>query len=417
MSSDDPKAPAQSGLALAGIKVIDFTHFVAGPVCTMELADFGADVVKVENGERGDDFRNVRPPEIAGEGGAFLWNNRNKRSIALDLTTDAGQAIARDLVRSADILVENYSGSVMERFGLSYETVSTDNPALIYCSISAYGREGPLGNRPGFDQIVQAETGLMSINGERDGPPLLVGVPVVDITAGMSATSAVLAALFARQRTGRGQRVDVALVDQAVSLLAYRAYNYLLTGVDPPRTGNSMRMAPPSATFEAADGTLLISCPNDRLFRKLCAALGSDALSADPRYATVQQRARHHDELIADLGRIFATGARSIWVERLLAAGVPAGPVASVSEGMASVEVGSRGLISQIPHPAGGTVPNIAPPYRLSGTPIASPRAAPRHGADGVDILTEAFGWDAAAIAAADEAGAFGQAGPRGRAA
>lgn len=412
----DNRAPVASegSPALAGIKVVDFTHFVAGPYCTMGLADLGAEVVKVENAERGDDFRHVRPPAIGGEGGAFLWNNRNKRSIALDLNVESGRRIARDLIRHADVLVENYASSVMERFGLGYDSVRIDNPSLIYCSISAYGRSGPLASRPGFDQIVQAETGLMAINGELGGPPLLIGVPVVDITAGMSACSAVLAALFARSRGGGGQRIEVALVDQAVSLLAYKAYNHLITGKDPPRVGNSLRIAPPSATFEAADGTLLISCPNDRIFFKLCRALDADDMVADPRYATVQQRAHHHDELIAQLGAIFATGSRAAWVERLLAAGVPAGPVATVSEGMASIEVTSRDLVSWIPHFSGDTIPNIAPPYRFSGTPIVAPQAAPAHGADGADVLATLLGWDDAEIAAAEQAGAFGHVGARG---
>lgn len=409
-------ATGMAGGALSGIRVIDFTHFVAGPYCTMELSDLGADVIKVENAERGDDFRHVRPPEVAGEAGAFLWNNRNKRSIALDLNGEAGRSIARDLVRGADVLVENYASSVMERFGLGYREIRAENPRLVYCSISAYGREGPLADRPGFDQIVQAETGLMSVNGEAGGPPLLVGVPVVDITAGMSATTAVLAALFARERSGQGQRVEVALVDQAVSLLAYRAYNQVITGVNPLRTGNSMRMAPPSATFESCDGTFLISCPNDRLFRKLCKAIGRDDMASDDRYATVQHRARNHDALIADLAAIFAADTRAAWVERLLAAGVPAGPVATISEGLASVEVRSRGIVGAIAHPAGGEVPNILPPFRLSDTPVVPARAAPRHGADGAAVLRERLGWSDREIDAAGAAGAFGAVGPNGRA-
>src|ERR1700758_2592322 len=261
--------PKGAPTALDGLLVVDFTRVVAGPACTQTLADFGAEVIKIENPEGGDDTRAYEHAEIGGESAAFLSLNRNKRDIALDLTIPAARGAARALISRAEVVVENFAASVMEKFGLDYPSVAPTNPRLVYCSISAYGRKGPFASRPGFDPITQAESGFMSLNGFPDGPPVRTGPPIVDMATGMSACNAILLALLARDRIGRGQHVEVALFDTAVAMTQFYGMAYLMSGKNPSRQGNSPNGSPSVGVYSASDAPFYIACANDRLYRRL----------------------------------------------------------------------------------------------------------------------------------------------------
>ena len=272
--------------ALAGLLVVDFTRVVAGPACTQTLADFGAEVIKIENPDGGDDSRAYEHAEIGGESAAYLSLNRNKRGIALDLTVPAAREVARELIARADVVVENFSATVMEKFGLDYPSVVSANPRLVYCSISAYGRNGPFASRPGFDPITQAESGFMSLNGFPDGPAVRTGPPIVDMATGMSACNAILMALIARERLGRGQHVEVALFDIAMSMTGFYGMAYLINGTNPGRFGNSPNGSPTVGVYEASDGPLYMACANDRLYRRLVTkVLERPDLITDPHFA------------------------------------------------------------------------------------------------------------------------------------
>src|SRR3954465_388208 len=255
--------------ALDGLLVVDFTRVVAGPACTQTLGDFGAEVIKIENPDGGDDTRSYQNGEVAGESCAFVSLNRNKRDIALDLTQPQAREVALQLIARADVVVENFSSGVMKNYGLDYASVEPTNPRLIYCSISAYGRQGPFATRPGFDPITQAESGFMSLNGFPDGPPVRTGPPIVDMATGMSACNAILLALLARERLGRGQHVEVALFDMAMAMTGFYGMAYLMNGLNPGRFGNSPNGSPSVGLYEASDGPLYMACANDRLYRRL----------------------------------------------------------------------------------------------------------------------------------------------------
>src|SRR5579864_8849701 len=286
--------------ALDGLLVVDFTRVVAGPACTQTLADFGAEVIKIENPEGGDDTRAYEHAEIGGESAAFLTLNRNKRDIALDFTTAAGRDVARELIAKADVVVENFSSGVMKKYGLDYETVAPHHPRLIYCSISAYGRKGPFASRPGFDPITQAESGFMSLNGFPDGPAVRTGPPIVDMATGMSACNAILLALIARERLGRGQHVEVALFDIAMAMTGFYGMAYLITGSNPGRFGNSPNGSPTVGVYRASDGPLYMACANDRLYRRLVTeVLERPDLVTDPEFAHRKVRTANKEKLRA----------------------------------------------------------------------------------------------------------------------
>jgi crotonobetainyl-CoA:carnitine CoA-transferase CaiB-like acyl-CoA transferase len=400
--------PQAAKLALGGLRVVDFSHFIAGPTCTLILADFGAKVIKIENAARGDDMRAMGTARLGGEGGPFLWANRNKESVALDLSLPEGREIARQLIATADIVVENFSPGVMERLGLDYATVSSNNPRLIYCSISAFGRNGELAERAGFDPIVQAEGGLMSINGHPGSSPVVIGTPMVDLTTGMMASNAILAALAARSQHGIGQYVEVAMFDQAVNMLSYLATNTLISGADPVRTGNT-GTAGAIGVYETADRPIFLCCANDRTYQRLAAdVLDRPDLASHADYATMPARIQNRDTLVALLNAVFITDTRDAWLQKMRAAGVPVGPVATVSEVLTGDVIRERGLLSQIPHPTAGMVPHIAPPFRLAATPVADPRAAPTLGQHTEQVLSEVLGLDRAALDALSGTGALG---------
>jgi formyl-CoA transferase len=397
----DSPAPRKAGapLALAGIRVADFSHFLAGPVCSLILGDLGAEVIKIEKVEGGDDFRRLLPAVSPTEGGPFVWGNRNKRSIALDLKDPDGVRIARDIISKSDVLVENFSTGVMARFGLDYAAMSALNPRLIYCSVSAYGREGPLKDRLGFDPVAQAESGYMSMNGYPADPGMRSGPSIIDMSTGMMASNAVLAALFARERYGIGQFIDCVLFDQAVTMAGFHAMNYLISGVVPPRFGNDSRDTVPTAAFKTLDGPFYITCSNDRTYHRLAAqAMGRPDLAEHPDFATNRMRVQNRDRLLGILGEIFATDTRENWASRLRAADVPGGPINTLAEAFTSDQMKSRGLLSALPHAGGGTVPNIALSFRLSGTPLADPVAAPMLGQHSEEVLRDLLGYSSAEI-------------------
>src|SRR5215469_16119044 len=304
--------------ALAGLLVVDFTRVVAGPACTQTLADFGAEVIKIENPDGGDDTRAYEHAEIVGESAAYLSLNRNKRGIALDLTLHEAREVARDLIAKADVVVENFSATVMEKFGLDYPTVAPANPRLVYCSISAYGRKGPFASRPGFDPITQAESGFMSLNGFPDGPAVRTGPPIVDMATGMSACNAILMALIARERLGRGQHVEVALFDIAMSMTGFYGMAYLINGTNPGRFGNSPNGSPTVGVYEAADGPLYMACANDRLYRRLVTeVLERPDLISDPQFANRKSRSANKEKLRAIIASIFATDRLENWMAKM----------------------------------------------------------------------------------------------------
>src|SRR5450631_488698 len=405
------RAPRVAGAptALDGLLVVDFTRVVAGPACTQTLADFGAEVIKIENPEGGDDTRSYEHADLAGESAAYISLNRGKRGIALDFTKPAGRDVARELIARADVVVENFSAGVMKKFGLDYASVAPANPRLVYCSISAYGREGPFASRPGFDPITQAESGFMSLTGFPDGPPVRTGFPVVDMATGMTACNAILLALLARDRLGRGQQVEVALFDIAVGMTGFYGMTYLMTGVNQSRFGNSPNGSPTVGLYEAADGPFYMACANDRLVRRLLTdVLDRPDLVTAPEFANHRARTANKEKLRAILTGIFASDKRDNWVAKMKAANVPVGYLRTIEEAFNSPEVRERHRVSQIPHPTAGSVPNIETPLHMGLTPVVDPVAAPLLGEHTKEVLRKTLGYDDARIAALTEAGVFG---------
>jgi crotonobetainyl-CoA:carnitine CoA-transferase CaiB-like acyl-CoA transferase len=378
---DRPSRTRGGPTALDGLLVVDFTRVVAGPACTQTLADFGAEVIKIENPEGGDDTRHYEHADLAGESAAFVSLNRNKRGIALDLTKPEAREVARELIARADVVVENFSSGVMKKYGLDYASVAPENPRLVYCSISAYGRQGPFASRPGFDPITQAESGFMSLNGFPDGPPVRTGPPAVDMLTGMSACNAILLALLARDRLGRGQHVEVALFDIAVAMTQFYGMAYLI----------------------------YIACANDRLYRRLVIEVLDRPDLASGEFANRRSRSVNKDKLRAILTGIFARDVREHWVAKMKSANIPVGFLRTVEQAFNSPEVRQRHRINQIPHPAAGTVPNIESPLYLGLTPAIDPVAAPMLGQHTKDVLRKTLGYDNARIVALAEAGVFGK--------
>jgi crotonobetainyl-CoA:carnitine CoA-transferase CaiB-like acyl-CoA transferase len=388
------RRPPEAVLALKGLRVVDFTHFIAGPFATMILADMGADVVKIETPGKGDDFRQYPPMEpVTGGGAPFIWTNRSKRSVALDLKSEEGRATARELVSLADVVVENFSTGVMERLGLGYESLREANPRLVFCSVSAYGRTGAFADRGGFDPIAQAESGFISMNGypDRDGVRALS--PVMDISTAMMASNAILGALFARTHTGKGQFVEVALFDNAFQMTGYAPLQQIFTGKDPTRPGNTSPDTCPSGAFHASDSAFLINCGNTQIFQRLMKqVVDLPHLADDAAYATNKDRVARRGELFALLQDVFSKKPWSHWQALLRAAGVPSGEMRSVGQAIRAPEAVERAIMTSIPHPELGWLPNMASPIRYSDTPVADPRPAPRVGQHTDEVLKEWLG-------------------------
>lgn len=403
--------PAHAPLALQGIRVVDFSHFIAGPLATMFLADLGADVIKIEAPGRGDDLRYYPPvlPELPDQGGPFLWGNRSKRSVALDLKNAAALAVAHELVQGADVLVENFSTGVMPRLGLGPEACRETNPGLVYCSISAYGREGPFADRPGFDPVVQAESGFVSMNGYADRQGVRASAAVMDIGTAMMVSNAVLAALFARTHLGVGQVVEVGLFDTGLLMTGWAPMQHLLSGREPQRSGNVSVDTCPSGVFDASDQSFYINCGNSKIFQRLMAQVLDRAdIAGDPAFAQPQDRVARRDELFAVLTEAFALQPWAHWQQRMRQAQVPCGVVNTVPQAIRSPQARARDAVTWIPHAKVGRIPNIASPWRFGLTPVADPRAAPHVGEHTHEVLRSVLGYDDERLRALAAAGAFG---------
>lgn len=397
---------ASSSLPLAGVRVLDLSRVLAGPWCTQTLADLGADVWKIEAPGQGDDTRGWTPPDVDGESTYFMCTNRSKRSLAIDLRHPEGRALARRLALQADVLVENYRLGALARFGLDYDTLSQAHPGLIYCSISGYGRTGPRAAEPGYDFVIQAESGLMSITGEPEGAPMKLGVAITDLVTGMNATQAVLAALLARQKTGKGQLIDLALLDSAVNVLANIGAGYLAAGQVPQRLGNGHPTVVPYQIFATADGAFALGVGNDAQFAALCAALGRPEWAEDERYRKNRSRALNRGSLVPALQQIFMTQSSEHWLARIRAAGIPAGPVRTVPQALDAPEIAARGLLADTPDARHGSLRLMRSPLHLRGTPPREPAAPPRLGEHTDEVLAQALGASAADIQAWRHAGA-----------
>jgi crotonobetainyl-CoA:carnitine CoA-transferase CaiB-like acyl-CoA transferase len=367
---------------LSDVLVIDLSRVYAGPYCTMMLGDLGAQVVKIERPGSGDDTRIFGPPFIGGESAYFLALNRNKRSITLDFSTPDGKEQLLELVKKATVLVENFRPGTLERKGLGYEALHAINPGLIYCSISGYGQTGPHALLPGYDFVAQGESGLMSITGEVDGPPMPVGTPVSDITAGMFACMSILAALRVRDHTGKGQRIDISLLESAVSLLGNVASNYLISGTEARRYGNGHPNITPYQAFSTRNGHMIVACGNDELFETLCHALGRDDLATDERFVTNSQRLHHRRALITILQEQFLQRDTTDWLALLRKLGVPCGPIHKVSQVFHDPQIRAREFVWECEHPTAGTIQLVGSPMRLSETPPHLYKAPPLLGED-----------------------------------
>lgn len=373
--------------ALSDVVVIDLSRVLAGPYCTMMLGDMGATVIKIEQPGKGDDTRHFGPPYVAGESAYYLGLNRNKRSITLDFNNPEHEKRLFELVSTATVLVENFRPGMLERQGLGYETLRAMNPGLIYCSISGYGHDGPYAMRPGYDFVAQAESGIMSVTGEVEGEPQRVGSPVADVSAGLYACMSILAALHVREKTGKGQHIDISLLEAAVSLLSNVSSNYLISGEEAERYGNGHPNIVPYQAFHTQDGYIVVSCGNDRLYQTFCRLLGREDLATDPRFVTNPQRVRNREELVPILQEQFLQRETGDWLTALRAAGIPCGPINTVSQVFSDPHLQARGFIWECEHPTAGTIKLSGSPIRLSETPTRLYKAPPLLGEDNDTLL------------------------------
>ena len=384
--------------ALAGIRVIDLTRALAGPYCTMMLGDLGADVIKVERPGRGDDSRAWGPPFVGGESAYFVCANRNKRSVTLDLGSDMGREAVRRLAGVVDVVVENYRTGSLEKLGLGYDDLCAINPQLVWASITGYGPTGPDAGRPGYDFMMQAEGGLMSLNGPTEGEPYRVGVPIVDITAGMFAAYAVLAALRARELTGRGQRIDLSLLETQLAWLSNVGSNWLVGGEVPRRLGNAHPNIAPYAAFRARDRHLALAAANQDQWATLCRVIGQEELRDDPRFRTNADRMAHLDALTGELNQVFADRDAAVWIALLTEAGLPCAPINSVPEAFAMPQVRAREMVLEVAHPTAGTMQLAGFPYKFSATPAAVHRPPPLLGEHNEEVLVDLLGFPPAVL-------------------
>ena len=389
MTSDGP---------LSGITVLDLTRVLSGPYCTMLLADMGARVIKIEQPEKGDDTRAWGPPFVGGESAYFLSINRNKESVTVDFKQPAGRKLLDQLVAMADVLVENFRPGAMRRLGLDYDTLKVKHASLVYASISGFGQNGPKRDRPGYDAVVQAEGGLMSITGSSDGPPYRLGVAIADLVAGLLACQGVTLALFARQRTGRGQHVDIGMLDGVAALLSYQAGIFFATGESPARMGNRHPTIVPYETFEASDGEFVLAVGTDEQFRRFCQVAGLESIASDERYATNPGRVRNYVDLRAELAAALRGRPRAEWIAALTAAGVPCGSVRDVGEVLTDPHLEARRMIEAVEHATAGTLKVLGVPIKLSDTPGRVRTPPPTLGQHTVQVLRDDVGMGAAEI-------------------
>lgn len=405
------KGDASTMGALSHIRVLDLTRVLAGPWCAQTLADFGADVIKVERPGAGDDTRHWGPPYLKDADGAdtaeaayYLAANRNKRSVTIDIATPEGQQIVRELAAQSDVVLENYKVGQLKKYGLDYDSLRAVKPDLVYCSVTGFGQTGPYAHRAGYDFIVQGIGGFMSITGERDGEPgggpQKAGVAIADLATGLYSTIAVLAALTHRDRTGEGQYIDMALLDVQVALLANMNTNFLASGKPPVRWGNAHPNIVPYQTFQTSDGWIIVAVGNDRQFRKFVEAGGRPELADDERFATNPSRVRHRDTLVPILAEMVKARGKADWIDALEAAGVPCGPINDLDEVFDNEQVVARGMQVSLPHPSGADAKLVRNPIRMSATPPEARTAPPLLGAQTDDVLRDMLGYDDAKIAA-----------------
>jgi glutaryl-CoA transferase len=383
---------------LEGFRILDLSRILAGPYCSMLLGDLGAEVIKVERPGAGDDTRAWGPPFAAGESAYYLCANRNKKSITVNLKSPDGQEIIRQLARVSDVLIENFKVGELTELGLGYNQLKELNPGLVYCSITGYGQTGPDKDLPGYDFIIQGRGGIMSITGEAEGEPMKVGVAVVDVTAGLFAANAIQAALLARARTGRGQAIDIALLDAQVAWLANVASNYLVSGKRPERFGNGHPTIVPYQSFRARDGFFCLAVGNDGQWRKLCAMLRRSDLAEDVRFATNPARVQNRELLIPLLQEVFATADIAHWLRELAAAGIPCGPVQSIDQVFADPQVLQREMVWTVPHPTANAVRLVGSPLKLSETPVALRSHPPLLSEHTDEVLADLLGYTTADI-------------------
>ena len=393
--------------ALENIKVVDLTRTLAGPFCTMILGDMGADVVKIEEPERGDETRSWTP-FWNGESTQFLSFNRNKRSLSVNLKEEEGLELVLSLAADADVMIESFRAGALERMGLGYEAVKAVNPDIIYCSISGYGRSGPMADKPGYDLIIQAYSGLMHLTGEPDGSPLRVGFSLVDLFTGMMAYGSIVTALYNRDKTGEGQWIEAALLDGQVATMSYHATGYMGTGVEPHRLGSGHPSLVPYQSFPASDGFFILGCANDGLWGRLCQAMERPDLLEDPRFKTNTDRVAHRPECIETLSKVFSSKTVAEWVDTISDAGVPCGPINRVSDVVKDPQVLAREMIADLPHP---NVPDLkvpSSPMKLTETPATLRMAPPLLGQHNAQILGE-LGYTADQVKKLQEKGVIGR--------
>ncbi|ABE36128.1 coA-transferase III family protein [Paraburkholderia xenovorans LB400] len=404
---------------LEGIRVLDLSRVLAGPWCTQNLADLGARVIKIERPGAGDETRSWGPPFLRDAGGRdtsesayYLCANRNKQSVAIDIGSPEGAALVREFAKTCDVLVENFKVGGLKKYGLDYESLAELNPRLVYCSVTGFGQTGPLSKRAGYDFLVQGMGGLMSITGEPDdipgGGPEKVGVAVTDLMAGMYATTGVLAALMERARSGRGQHVDIALLDCQLAMLANQSMNYLTTGIAPRRLGNAHPNVVPYQTFATNNGHLILACGNDGQFRALCGAMNRPELATDVRFATNSARSVNRADLIPLLASLFATRSNDEWITTLEACGVPCGPINDIAQAFESEQARHRNAVRHMAHPLAGSAPTVTSPLRLSATPVEYVQPPPLLGEHTAAVLHDLLGMEPAQIAGLSQAGVIG---------
>ncbi len=392
---------------LRGLRVFDLTRVLAGPSCTQMLGDLGAEIIKIEKPGEGDDTRAYAPPVMPGthHSAYYMAINRNKRSLALDISTPEGQEIARALIAQSDILVENFKTGTLPRYGLGWEDVRKFNPGMVFCSITGFGQTGPYASRPGYDGLVQAMSGLMSLTGPADGEPMRMGISVCDLFAGLHAAIGILAALHHRRETGVGQQVDISLLDASIAMLANQGMNYLATGIDPKRLGNDHPNIVPFRPFATADGHMFLTVGNDSMFRRFCENTGLSELASDPRFATNAQRVANRAPLLAVLEPVMRRHTTTWWVDRLEEWKIGGAPINRLSEVFADPHVQARGMVMKMPHPEAGEVTLLGSPFKLSETPPDFRLPPPDIGQHTDEILGDRLGLDEAALAGLRERG------------
>lgn len=385
--------------ALSGVKVLDLCRVVSGPFATMHLGDLGADVVKIEEPGRGDESRRYGPPFIAGESAYFLSVNRNKRSCAIDLKTSAGRDTVLALAGVADVVIENFRPGTLDKWGLGFEALRARNPGIILCSISGFGQTGPDADRPGYDLILQGESGVMDITGDPDGPPMKVGTSIADLVTGLYASQAVLAALMRRQRTGEGGRVGVSMLDALASLLTFNAGMFFASGESPTRRGNVHPTISPYEPFRASDGWINVGVANDKFWSIFCEVIGRVELLGDQRFETAPRRASNRTDLVSILAPVFAQRTRADWLATLGRAGIPCGAIRTVKDVCEAPQLVERGMVQTVAHAVSGAVRFIARPIRFDDQAPAPSAPPPMLGEHTSEVLSDWLGWRADACA------------------